>query len=128
STRRLHRVDMLGEFVLLACLALPLARGQNAPASASSTVSPPREGVVTLEAVTVFGETQATSIDRKKNADTISSFLSADGLGVLPDDTLGDALTRLAGVNFIPGGEASASSVSIRGMEGKLNSVQINGV
>lgn len=109
-------------------------RSQNAPTQATSSATaqsakPESESeVVTMAPLEVFGQSQVTAVERRKNSNTISSFLSSDSVGVLPDVTLGDALTRLAGVNVVSAGEARAASVSIRGMEGKLNTVQINGI
>jgi TonB-dependent receptor len=79
--------------------------------------------VFELEEFQVYGASQITASELKKDSDVIGSFLGTDAIGDLPDDTLGDALTRLAGVNVVGG-----SSVSIRGVEGKLNSVRIDGV
>lgn len=81
-----------------------------------------------MEKFEVFAQTQESALQRRKEAETVSSFLSSDLIGALPDDTLGDALTRLAGANVVGAGEARAAQISIRGMEGKLNLVQINGV
>jgi TonB-dependent receptor len=79
--------------------------------------------VFDLEEFEVYGTAQIAASEMKKGSDVIGSFLGTDAIGDLPDDTLGDALTRLAGVNVVGGSE-----VSIRGVEGKLNSVRIDGV
>lgn len=81
------------------------------------------EAVFDLEEFEVYGASQMAASEMKKASDYIGSFLGTDAIGDLPDDTLGDALTRLAGVNVVGGSE-----VSIRGVEGKLNSVRIDGV
>lgn len=81
------------------------------------------EEVIELEKFEVYGSAQMAASDLKKSSEFIGSFLGTDAIGDLPDDTLGDALTRLAGVNVV-----GDSEVSIRGVEGKLNSVRIDGV
>ncbi|MCG8526895.1 MAG: TonB-dependent receptor plug domain-containing protein, partial [Opitutales bacterium] len=76
-----------------------------------------------LEAFEVYTSSQISAIEAKRSSDLIGSFLGTDAIGDLPDDTLADALTRLPGVNVVNGEE-----VSVRGLEGKLNSVRINGM
>ena len=75
-----------------------------------------------LEEFVVFGAAQEGAITRQENSDIIANFLDSDAIGSLPDDTLGEALTRLPGVNVVFG------QVTIRGAEGKLNAVRVNGL
>ncbi len=75
-----------------------------------------------LEKLEVFSSTQESSTKKKRDADLIGTYLSGDALGNLPDTNLGEALSRLAGINVVDGG-----SVTVRGAEGQYNSVRING-
>lgn len=75
-----------------------------------------------LEKLEVFSSTQESSLKKKQNADIIGTYLSGDALGNLPDTDLGEALSRLAGINVVDGG-----SVTVRGAEGQYNSIRING-
>ncbi len=81
------------------------------------------EDVLILDAFEVYSSSQVSAAEAQRNADIIGSFLGTDAIGDLPDENLGDALTRLAGVNVV-----NDSEVSIRGLEGKLNSIRINGM
>ncbi len=81
------------------------------------------EEISELEAFEVYGTAQMEASEFKRDSDVIGSFLGTDAIGDLPDDTLGEALTRLAGVNVVGGSE-----VTIRGVEGKLNAVRLDGV
>lgn len=74
-----------------------------------------------LEQFNVYSTAQESALAKKQESERIGSFLDADALGNLPDDTLGEALTRLPGVNVVDG------QVSIRGVEGRLNNVFVNG-
>lgn len=85
------------------------------------------EEIVTLQAYEIFGAAQAASVERQKQSDIIGSYLSSDALSELPDDDLGEALSRLAGVNVIGGIGTDEASVTIRGAEGQYNTVRING-
>ena len=99
-----------------AIVCLPLLVG-NAPATAQEA-----EGeIVELEEYQVFGTAQEDALARRKNSDIIANFLDSDAIGSLPDDTLGEALSRLPGVNVVFG------QVTVRGAEGKLNAVRLNG-
>lgn len=75
-----------------------------------------------LDKLEVFSSTQESSTKKKRDADIIGTYLSGDALGNLPDTNLGEALSRLAGINVVDGG-----SVTVRGAEGQYNSVRING-
>ena len=85
------------------------------------------EDIVTLEKFEIYGSTAAASVAKKRNSDIIGSFLSSDALSELPDDDLGEALSRLAGINVIGGQGNSEAIVTIRGAAGQYNTIRING-
>lgn len=85
------------------------------------------DDVVTMEAFEIYGAAQAASVERQKQSNIIGSYLGSDALGDLPDDDLGEALSRLAGVNVIGGQGNAEGSVTIRGAEGQYNTIRING-
>ncbi len=73
--------------------------------------------------VEAVAEGQARAINRQRNADTIMSIISADAAGALPDQTIGQALNRLAGINVV-----DDTDVSIRGSDSALNTINLDGV
>jgi TonB-dependent receptor len=75
-----------------------------------------------LDKLDVFSSTQESSVKKQRDSDIIGTYLSGDALGNLPDTNLGEALSRLAGINVVDGG-----SVTVRGAEGQYNSIRING-
>ncbi len=83
--------------------------------------------VVMLEAVTVESvrEGQSRAINQQRTSNTITSIISSDAIGNLPDNTVGDALARLAGVSVVLDGRSAFAS--IRGAEAKFNSVTLDG-
>lgn len=83
------------------------------------------EGLIVLSPFVVEGvaEGQAKAINQQKNSDTVVSIISGDAAGALPDQTIGQALNRLAGINVV-----DDSEISIRGSEGKLNTISLDGV
>lgn len=83
--------------------------------------------VIMLDAITVESvrEGQSRAINQQRTSDTITSIISADAIGNLPDQTVGDALARLAGVSVVLDGRSAYAS--IRGAEAKLNSVTLDG-
>jgi TonB-dependent receptor len=77
---------------------------------------------VTVESVR---EGQSRAINQQRTSNTILNVISSDAIGNLPDQTVGDALARLAGVSIVL--EGRSAFASIRGAEAKLNSVTLDG-
>ena len=86
------------------------------------------EPATTIEEVVVTGTRSVirTSIDLKRNADTIVDGLSAEEIGDLPALSIGEALETLTGASshIEQGG---ATEISIRGLGPYLGSTVING-
>ena len=110
--------SQLATWTLASLLAIGIASAQNSDPSADES----DEDVIEMEVFQVYTSSQNLALAAKRQNDRVGSFLSADALGVLPDDDLGDALSRLAGVNVV------GSQVVIRGAEGKLNNIQVDGL
>jgi len=90
------------------------------PLSAAES-GPDQDDVVAMEEFRVYSDSRGLALEAQRKSDRISSTLSTDALGDMPDGSIGTALNRLPGVNIV-GGRAT-----IRGAEGKLNSVQLDG-
>ncbi|MGF1544456.1 MAG: TonB-dependent receptor [Parvularculaceae bacterium] len=83
------------------------------------------------DVVIVTGRRSATAsaLNRQRNADGVSSVISADSLGRFPDATAAEALNRLPGVSFQREERSGEGQfISIRGLDSSLNNVQINGL
>jgi TonB-dependent receptor len=82
-------------------------------------------GAVVLDpfVVEAVAEGQAKAINQQRNSDTILAIISADAAGALPDQTIGQALNRLAGVNVV-----DDTDVSIRGADSALNTITLDGI
>jgi iron complex outermembrane receptor protein len=79
--------------------------------------------------VTVVGtrKSVASAIDRKLRAGTVSDSIVAEDIGQFPDKNVGEALSRVTGVQLTRDfGEGT--QVSIRGVEPDLNRIEINGL
>ncbi|MCP5530446.1 MAG: TonB-dependent receptor [Opitutaceae bacterium] len=86
------------------------------------------EEVVKLGALVVEGyrEGWAKALQQKRNAINFKDMISSDAAGKLPDNNVGEALSRLPGVSLsIDNGEGHY--VSIRGTDPNLNTVTMNG-
>ncbi|HRE81681.1 MAG TPA: TonB-dependent receptor [Opitutaceae bacterium] len=85
------------------------------------------DDVIAMEAVSVESvrEGQSRAINQQRTSNTVMNVISADTVGNLPDNTVGDALARLAGVSVVT--EGRSAFASIRGAEAKLNSVTLDG-
>lgn len=96
-------------------------------AAANVVVDLSETDVVVLQAVTVESvrEGQSRAINQQRTANTVMNVISSDAIGNLPDNTVGDALARLAGVTVVTDGRSAFAS--IRGAEAKFNSVTLDG-
>lgn len=69
----------------------------------------------------------ASAIGRKKGASTVSDSIVAEDIGEFPDKNVGEALSRITGVQLTRDfGEGT--QVAIRGVEPNLNRVELNGM
>ncbi|MGH8853016.1 MAG: TonB-dependent receptor [Telluria sp.] len=69
----------------------------------------------------------ASAINRKKDAGTVSDSIVAEDIGQFPDKNVGEALSRVTGVQ-LSRDFGEGSQVSIRGVEPDLNRIEINGM
>jgi len=105
----------------LSIIVILLASGGIAHAQTTASDTPLSEVVVTG-----IRASQRTSIETKRNATTIVDVISADQIGVLPDNSIAETLERVVGVTgdrF----KGSASELSIRGLGPFLGFATING-
>ena len=100
------------------------AQESDAQAGANRHDAAPKENVVT---VTGTRQSVASAIERKIRNDTVSDSLVAEDINQFPDKNVGEALSRITGVQLTRDfGEGT--QVSIRGVEPNLNRVEINGM
>ncbi len=105
--------------------SVPVAVRSGAPTATRVELS--ESDVIVLEAVTVESvrEGQSRAINQQRTSNTIMNVISSDAIGNLPDNTVGEALARLAGVSVVTDGRSAFAS--IRGAEAKHNSVTLDG-
>jgi len=111
----------LGALLLIAA-GVCSVRAQDALAPADE------EEIVKLETLTVTGfrESLASALEAERASKTITSVISADALGNLPDKNVADALSRLAGISTAIS-DGDGRFVTIRGVEPGLNGITLNG-
>ncbi|MES2523539.1 MAG: TonB-dependent receptor [Gemmatimonadota bacterium] len=82
----------------------------------------------TLAGITVTGERggQLRSADQKRRSVTVSDVVSADEIGLLPDQNVAEAVQRVPGV-YMETTRGEGRTVSIRGVAPNLNNVTLNG-
>lgn len=84
-----------------------------------------------IEEVVVRGIAAATrkSLAQQKDSMSVANFVSADTIGKLPDNNIAESLARLPGLNVIRDQQTGEGSrLSVRGLDGSLNSVSVNGI
>ncbi len=103
------------------------AQGQSgAGATASGTAA---DAAPAPQVVHIAGTRQsvASAITRKKNAGTVSDSIVAEDIGQFPDKNVGEALSRVTGVQ-LSRDFGEGTQVAIRGVEPDLNRVEVNGM
>jgi TonB-dependent receptor len=105
----------------LAQEAAPAAKPE---AKAEAAAAAPQDNVVMVVGTR---KSVASAIDRKIRNSTVSDSLVAEDINQFPDKNVGEALSRITGVQLTRDfGEGT--QVSIRGVEPNLNRVEINGL
>ncbi|CAN7468262.1 TonB-dependent receptor [Massilia sp. LjRoot122] len=111
-----------------AALAQETTQPQAAPAAPASQgaadSAPPAAAVVHIAGTR---QSVASAISRKKNAGTVSDSIVAEDIGQFPDKNVGEALSRVTGVQ-LSRDFGEGTQVAIRGVEPDLNRVEINGM
>src|SRR3989344_4463276 len=125
--RAVHRQIFAGadlRTVLLAgsaALAASSAHAQTVQAPAAAEVD---EVVVTGQRLST-----ANAIEAQRRSGVVSSVISSDDLGKLPDANVADALARAPGINVVVNQETGEGEyVSVRGLACTFNAYSINGV
>lgn len=87
-----------------------------------------RQQSSSMDNMIVYGQRagQAGALNRQKNANRLTSIVSADAIGQLPDQNAAEALQRLPGIS-IARDQGEGRFVGIRGIDPNLNNVTING-
>ncbi|MGZ8467796.1 MAG: TonB-dependent receptor [Gemmatirosa sp.] len=81
-----------------------------------------------LSGITVVGERggQIRASEQKRRSVTVSDVVSADEIGLLPDQNVAEAVQRVPGV-YMETTRGEGRTVSIRGVAPNLNNVTLNG-
>ena len=103
-------------------LAVATALSGSAFAQQTSGASDVIEEIV----VTGISRSIMSSVDAKRNADTVADIVDAGALGSLPDHSIADALGRIPGVTAVRS-SGQASQLNIRGMNGDFIQTTLNG-
>jgi len=81
-----------------------------------------------IEEVEVLGIRRSivSSLDAKREADTIADLVDAGAMGALPDQSIADALGRIPGVTTVRD-SGQSSQLNVRGMNGDFIQTTLNG-
>lgn len=127
--RAAHRQTFTG-----ADLRTVLLAGSAVLASSSAhaqTVQSQATAAAEVDEVVVTGQrlSTANAIEAQRRSGVVSSVISSDDLGKLPDANVADALARAPGINVVVNQETGEGEyVSVRGLAGTFNAYSINGV
>lgn len=108
----------------------PVAAGCAVLLMASSSAfaqQTPATGELNTVTVTGIRASIESAISVKRNADSIVEAISAEDLGKLPDNSIGDSIARLPGVAAQRNIEGRASQLSVRGMPPDFATTLLNG-
>ncbi|GAA0763796.1 hypothetical protein GCM10010203_33860 [Actinomadura yumaensis] len=99
--------------------------------AAHAQTAAPQSKPAEVEEVVVTGQrlSTANAIEAQRRSSVVSSVISSDDLGKLPDANVADALARAPGINVVVNQETGEGEyVSVRGLAGTFNAYAINGV
>lgn len=82
-----------------------------------------------LDKVTVTGIRHAieSSIETKRNADSIVESINAEDIGKLPDVSIAESLARLPGLTGVRGQDGRVQTISVRGLPPQFATTLLNG-
>ncbi|SFU91565.1 TonB-dependent receptor [Pseudoduganella namucuonensis] len=116
--------------VIASLLAAQGAAAQETQAQAAQEAKPAAAAPASQDNVVMVVGTRksvASAIDRKIRNATVSDSLVAEDINQFPDKNVGEALSRITGVQ-LSREFGEGSQVSIRGVEPDLNRIEINGM
>ncbi|MFG6415256.1 TonB-dependent receptor [Roseateles sp. DC23W] len=121
---------MAHEAALAQTAAAPAAAASAPAAAASTPAAKAKTPVNELETVLVVGtrQSQRSAINRKKHADTHQDSIVAEDVGAFPDNNIGEAISRIAGVAIERGLYGEGTSVTIRGNGPESTRVEMDGL
>ncbi len=112
----------------------PVATSQTTPAQVAQAAAPSGQPLEAEQiVVTGIRASLQKSMEVKRNADGVVEAVSAEDIGRLPDKNIGDAVSRLPGVNTVQsasagsGGFGENDRIEIRGTAPSLTLTEING-
>jgi TonB-dependent receptor len=82
-----------------------------------------------IENLIVYGQAAvaASALNRQRASDSITSIVSANAIGALPDQNAAEALARVPGT-FLQRDQGEGRYVGIRGIDPDLNATSVNGL
>ncbi len=82
-----------------------------------------------LDKVTVTGIRKAieSSIETKRNADSIVESINSEDIGKLPDVSIAESLARLPGITGVRGQDGRVQTISVRGLPPQFATTLLNG-
>ncbi len=126
KTNKLSRLNPgLKGGTALALVAL-FASGASFAQDAAAPANDGSDGTVIV--VTGSRASQRSSIDRKKMAKTATDSIVAEDVGSFPDKNIGEAISRVPGVQLDRGDFGEGVSVTVRGSGPETTRVELDGV
>ena len=93
----------------------------------SSTEDEVTEDSIEVIEVSGFRTSATKQLNNKRFSKNISDSIFAEDMGKMPDTNIAEAMSRITGVG-IDRVDGEGTEITIRGVEGSLNNVQMNGV
>lgn len=103
------------------------AAAASAPASAAAPAAAASEPGVQTLVITGIRRGIESSVNAKRNADSIIEAVSAEDIGKLPDASIAESLARLPGLTGQRGADGRVNVISIRGLSPEFGGATLNG-
>jgi TonB-dependent receptor len=93
----------------------------------AQTTPPGTAGEVQTLVVTGIRRSLETSLNLKRQSHGVVDGIVAEDIGKFPDTNLAESMQRIAGVSIARSASGEGSQVAIRGVDGRYNTVLLNG-
>ncbi len=121
------RLALIGGISLAAMIATPAYAQATGAAPAADVAAEPAAEDIIVKGTRPIAESEASALQVQRNADSLVTVLSADGVGRLPDQNVAQATGRLPGV-AVERDQGQARYISLRGAPNYWTTLSIDGI
>jgi len=121
-----YEMSRIAKAITCALMPILLASTAMAEESLAKKAKKEKEELEVIE-VTSYRDSIISSLNAKRNSDSVMDSISADDIGSFPDNNVAESLQRIPGISITRGLSGEGEGVSIRGFGPGKNVTLVNG-